>query len=220
MLTAPGESLPQVHPPAATAAASAVPPSSGFCVEVMCGSAKLTRALRSQGFDAIGVDHSRNKHTPCGPVVNFDLTKAHGKELLTKLFRQGRVKYVHLGPPCGTSSRAREKPVPKAKRREGAPQPPPLRSEEHPEGLPQLWLDPPPKLFTLEHRVRVEKANVLYALTAEIATWCATDGVAFSIENPERSWFWFTPAIAALAHLPGVFDVDFAACNHGGQRPE
>lgn len=47
------------------------------------------------------------------------------------LIREGRVKYVHFAPPCGTASRAREI------RRKGC-DPKPLRSDEEPDGLPHL----------------------------------------------------------------------------------
>ena len=40
--------------------------------------------------------------------------------------------------PCGTASRARERPVARDKIKQGAPQPPPLRSADHPLGLPHI----------------------------------------------------------------------------------
>ena len=66
---------------------------------------------------------------------------------------------VHLGPPCGTSSRARDI------RRHSGPDPKPLRSRMHPDGLPSL---------TGTDLQRVLSANVLYQLSAEIFQWCNT----------------------------------------------
>ena len=57
--------------------------------------------------------------------------------------------YVHMGPPCGTASRARE--IRASRSSHG---PPPLRSTQFPEGLPRL---------TGPNKTRVDQANRLIA---------------------------------------------------------
>ena len=127
--------------------------------------------------------------------------------------------HIHFAPPCGTALRARNKPVPRKQRAQGAPQPPPLRSAAFPEGLPDLWIDPIQLPFTQGDRVKVEGANTLYAFVAKLAQWCIEKDVGFSIENPANSWFWQVPSIGALANDQSVRDVCFTACRHGGRRP-
>ena len=66
------------------------------------------------------------------------------------IIRELNVRHVHLGPSCGTFSRAREIPVPRWKVEQGAPDPKPLRSEEYPLGLPNL---------VVSQRARVANVN-------------------------------------------------------------
>ena len=58
--------------------------------------------------------------------------------------------YVHMAPPCGTASEARNIKVSAKDRARGAPQPKPLRNARHPWGMPRL------KEFD---QMKVDKAN-------------------------------------------------------------
>ena len=82
--------------------------------------------------------------------------------------------YVHLGPPCGTSSRARDI------KNHG---PPPLRTDLHPDGKPNLK--------DLDAR-RVRSANALYHLSGQVLAYCCRHGILCTIENPSRSFAWQT----------------------------
>ena len=106
-----------------------------------------------------------------------------------EFLKSGVVRYVHMAPPCGTSSRARNRPVSQYLKDQGAFEPKPLRSAACPMGLPGL------DKVDME---RVSKANILYDLCADVATWAAANGVFFSIENPASSFFWEYPAIFAI----------------------
>ena len=64
--------------------------------------------------------------------MRLELTTHHGVQLLWKILGHPRVVAVHLVPPCGTSSRARDI------RRHSGPDPKPLRSKVRPDGLPSL----------------------------------------------------------------------------------
>ena len=105
-------------------------------LELCCGHAGLSAALWDHGFDATAVDWAGNKHQACMPVINIDLTTDRGQQFIMDLLRRGTILYVHMGPPCGTFTRARERPVPEHLLAQGAPNPRPLRSEECPGGLP------------------------------------------------------------------------------------
>eukprot|EP00973_Karenia_brevis_P036189 4990862-Karenia_brevis.AAC.1 len=72
-------------------------------------------------------------------------------------------------PPCGTASRARE-----IRRRTG-PDPKPLRSETHPDGLP---------LFSGLARHKVDMANILYKFVATAFVTLVNRGIVCIIENP------------------------------------
>ena len=77
-----------------------------------------------------------------------------------------------MAPPCGTMSRAREIPLPQWLKDKGIPEPYPLRSTQHPQGLPGL---------DGTDLIKVQKANALAAFTCDVAVWCRGNGVFFSI---------------------------------------
>ena len=65
---------------------------------------------------------------PFAPIVPLDLTSPSGVKILWDILLSPGLEAVHLGLPCGTSSRARERPLPMALKLAGVPEPPPLRS--------------------------------------------------------------------------------------------
>ena len=84
-------------------------------------------------------------------------------------------------------TRAREQPISAAKSKLGVPQPPPLRSAEHPMGIPNL------KPF---HQAKIDSSNELLRFVVELLFLAFQKGVHVVLENPERSWIW-----AALVFL-------------------
>ncbi len=90
-------------------------------IEICCGHAGLTAALHEAGLDAVGVDWKGNRHRTRVPVLQVDLTTKDGQTFVKELVVQDHVVYVHLAPPCGTFSRAREKKIPRRQRLAGAP---------------------------------------------------------------------------------------------------
>ena len=101
------------------------------------------RRWRSRVSEQLGADYVLNKSTPEAFCLNIDLTSAEGQELAWKWTRHPSVVLIGMAPPCGTASRAREKP--------GGP--PPLRDGQFPEGFPHS---------TGKHKLRVDKANIIY----------------------------------------------------------
>ena len=170
--------------------------SSVFVIEACAGSAMLSSVLQQY------VDFGGNKHRPYVHVVNLDLRKRHAWEFLTKVVMGRRVFWFHGAPPCGTSSRARDRPLSSSSHG-----PPPLRSESHPLGLPCL------AGVDLE---RVESANMIYLQMAEFCIWIHSLGIFWSLENPGNSYMWYIPQMIALARLG--FWVHFHSCCHGGDR--
>ena len=162
-------------------------------LELFAGSARLTSAILRLGAMAYGVDHVRYKHAE-GPILELDLTKPPHQQLVMYWLSAGKIAAVHLGPPCGTASRAREiirtgwDPVP-------------LRSDQE------------------RDAARVAAANVLYQFSASIVEYCLQHNIPFAIENPSSSLFWLT-SFWAQVPTADLAVVDFQACAFGGKRPK
>ena len=157
--------------------------------------------MKSEGFEAIAVDGPVNRHRPVGATVAADLTTDVGKALLWKLLGAARVAFVSLAPPCGTSGRAREIPMPQKWLEEGCPKVTPLRGSGE-----EVW-----GLRSLEGRglERAKAANELYKLTADIARECLRRNIPFRIGNPMGSWLWKILPIVELIGDKRVIDVCF-----------
>ena len=183
-------------------------------VEIFAGRGAFSKAALQAGFRVISVDHEVVQ--PFAPMVALDLTTEGGTRILWDVLQAPGLAAVHLGLPCGTSSRTRELPIPAALRKAGVPEPPPLRSAQYPLGLPNL---------ALHHQRRVNSANILYRLAVEILVWCFIHGIVLSIENPANSWLWAALVALALEHselaaraLNQLAMVQFHACCHGSTR--
>ena len=140
--------------------------------EIFAGTARLSRAYAKRGFRVSSVDHTIKRSTRL--ITFLDLTKDEDLHFFLG-FLEAKLNvlvYIHLAPPCGTASAAREVPVP------GCPQdmqPAPLRSKEFPDGSPGL---------TELNLLKVEKARALCCATAVIIKFCVLHGILVSIENP------------------------------------
>ena len=174
-----------------------------LCLELFGGCARLTKCLCVAGFDGVAIDWVRNQSVPEGPSVKLNLADPASLKLVLQLLRSGRVVYIHMGPPCGTASRAREIPIPGSK---SAPRP--LRSAAFPDGLSGL---------TPVEQLRIEQSNLLYAAVEQVVVVCVKLGILFSVENPTNSWFWSTSFMKRLEGL-GLLETVFHVCMHGGRR--
>ena len=185
-------------------------------IEIFSGSSNLSRWMYEQGFDVVAIDWKHNKHTSKFSAIDADLSSHAGQSLFWQMVVDLEPAAIHAGVACGTSSRAREKAIPLALQKAGAPRPPPLRSAEFPMGLPNLKPN---------HRQRVEAANVLYKFVLEILLHCCKNNIIFSVENPWRSWFWSVlvhlareVSLEACRMLNSLHSVLFDNCMHGASR--
>lgn len=159
----------------------------------------------------MAIDYDRNPHRrPLVKVINADLSTPQGQKLVTKLHADFKPKVCHSAPPCGTASKARDKAIPAWLKAKGAPEPPPLRSSQHPRGLPGL---------TGLNLLRVEKANCIYDFVIELSIQRHLNEDSWSMENPSTSYYWELERMLYLMSLPGVYCADFQQCCHGGERP-
>ena len=188
--------------PATRAKAKAAPPNKQkFALEVCCGTAGLTAEIRKQGLPcSFGIDHVIKAGSKA-PIKKIDITVPGSQELVKSWITNGQCCYLHLGIPCGTSSRAREIPG----------RPPPLRSESSPEGL--AGLQP-------HDAERVKQANSVCSFACSLILLCAQFAVEWSLEQPHSSLFWRTTWWQTVLQHIKPFFVFFANCMHGGARPK
>ena len=162
-------------------------------LEVFSGTARLTAVLRSMGI-------------PCLPPIDImvselvtepaDVVDAAFWDFIMQLILLGAIFFMHFGTPCNTFSSARKE--------DGGP--PPLRSAEFPEGLPNLDLD----LFSVTFL-----GNLFVDRTAEACCALCLLGKDFSVENPLFSLIWSTSALLKVAASCRTINVDFDQCMWG-----
>ena len=162
----------------------------------------LSRTFAQRGFQAIAFDHVQ---APQYKVFHLDLCKEEDQLLLCTLIRILRPTLVWLAPPCGTASKAKDIPAFDSL---GNPISLPLRSNEFPDGLPDL---------PSHQRNRVLAANKLYALVTRIICLCEDLRIPWILENPANSYMWLT---SPLQSLPKFSSVCFHNCMYGGSRPK
>ena len=150
------------------------------------------------------------------PIVTLDLTTLSGQKILWEILDSDRLWATHLGLPCGTSSRARDRPVAMNLQRLRVPSPKPLRSADHAMGLPSI---------SQFDRIKVQKANILYALGLEIILRLAKRNVVLSVENPFNSWLWtvfihltLNKSLEDKRIYNSLKMVRFHSCCHGSKR--
>eukprot|EP00435_Cladocopium_sp_Y103_P059286 s1864_g21.t1 len=180
-----------------------------FLLELFCGTAGVCAQFRLLGGKALGVDHKlkRSKLKSAAVAVQLDLTQGWVQELIEREIALGRISAIHLGPPCGTASKARNIPVKRKLQRRGAPNPQPLRSPKYPLGFP--WLRG-------INKERVKAANRLYEWAAKVIKLCDAHNIPFTVENPENSLLWLTPYFRDLVRKFCFHVVD--ACEFGPEH--
>ena len=138
-----------------------------------------------------------------GPIVKLDLLNPSHLEHVKSLICNPACVYVHFAPPCGTASKAR------LIQNQQQTLPPPLRNDQHPNGLP--WL-------TLEQQIRVDKANQLYQITCDLIQLCEQHHILWSCENPGRSFMWQTTSFVKLFASLQCMSTEFHHCMFGSSR--
>ena len=186
-----------------SAALPAVRPQKLMFLELCCGSAGLSAAFRALGFQVLAVHHPGNRHVPLVHCVHLDLRLESSWSYLRRLVQARQVFLIHVAPPCGTASRARDIPI------KGQPSPPALRSEAFPAGLPGL---------SPSWQAKVDSANSIYRRAARFCAWLLEEvpHTHFCVENPARSCLWLLPEFLDLR--PRCSVVPYDACMHGGAR--
>ena len=81
-----------------------------YFLELFAGTARLTKCFGQSGFKAMAFDKT-SKRSEGQSVLEYDLSnKEEVNSLLSFIeLNADRIALIHLAPPCGTASRARER---------------------------------------------------------------------------------------------------------------
>eukprot|EP00435_Cladocopium_sp_Y103_P032079 s2147_g8.t1 len=101
-------------------------------------SGAFSLAMKNAGCQVFAVDHQANRFTPKVPTLAIDLSIEDEVTLANQLLTFVKPDAVHFGLMCGTCSRAREHSLAPSLRRQGAPEPKPLRDEANLFGKPGM----------------------------------------------------------------------------------
>ena len=175
-------------------------PSRPLILELFAGTGRVSAALKFVGYEATAVDHVEHPRA-AHRIQIADLTTPEGVELVKSWLALLNCIGFFAAPPCGTCSRAREIA--------GQPGPPPLRSNEFPDGLRHLQ-----GTFL----AKVQAANKLYEVLSDLVLLRSQNNFVMVIENPRRSLYWRTSAFARIRHL--LQFTAFQACAYGGRLPK
>ena len=169
-------------------------------LEVFAGSGNLSESVRSLGLTVHAIDHVAKRRTGVSIHV-LDLTKSSDVDILLDMALRANIASAHFAPPCGTSSKARERPLPDNMQGVRAE---PLRSSSQPLGISGLQgVD----------ASRVAAANRLYAVTLCIMVILVIRNSAVSVENPRNSYFWQIMDLFARQHSWVQAIWDSLVCN-------
>ena len=171
-------------------------------IELCSGCGILSATAKAAGYQVMPVDCDRNRHSTKVQTLSLDLTTEYAWNLLHFIVCECDVVAVHVAPPCGTCSRARE--IRMSDRSHGPPQ---LRSMTHPYGVPYM---------SNRNRVKVEAANALYRNMSIFLEFLTDKLVPWTVENPTNSWLWQLPCMENL--VSRMHFVHFHNCAYGGLR--
>ena len=171
-------------------------------IELCSGCGILSATVASAGFHTMAVDHDHNKHVTKIKTFSLDLTKRESWTTLEHIVQNCQVIGVHIAPPCGTCSRARE-----IKLSSFWHGPQPLRDKSHPYGVPDM---------SQKDRHRVEQANAIYMHMANFCVFLNAIQIPWTIENPTNSWLWELPCMEPLVETS--YFASFHSCAYGGLR--
>ena len=165
--------------------------------DLMAGpNAPLSRAFIWCGWSTITVDWLLDK--------THDLSDSRRQASLHDQLQS--VCFIAAALDCSTKSRARE--IPRTFQ-DGRPAPKPLRSEEFPEGLPDL----PP-----HQAQRVESDNIACDFVLQEIEELAQRGGTSLRENPWRSLHWHLPRERAMFDTNIWSDTHYSSCVFAGAR--
>ena len=187
---------PRAIPEAACEVSTSDEPAFPLMADIMCGpNAPLTRGFLLAQWRTIPVDRLFGDH--------HDLSDTKVQAELHELFKEA--DFIWAALDCSTKSRCRQIPS----RIPGVQLPPPLRSDEHPMGLPGLQ-------GSDKERVTADNAAAEFVL-AEIDLHQRRGGGS-GRENPASSLHWSIPTEVGMMAGGTWYDQLYDACSLQGAR--
>ena len=157
-------------------------------LELFSGCGRLARAVSRLGYQVLEWD------ILLGP--DYDLMKAANRSRVRGWMLSGAICGIHLGTPCKSWSRARDRP--------GGP--PPLRSNVDVWGLSGL---------RPADQIKVHVGNVLAKFSCSVLFAARHMQVPAGIENPACSRLWLVPPVKRLLACAQVSEVVTDFCQWG-----
>ena len=177
--------------------------------DLFAGTGRLTSALRDKGFRTMAIDKDKTRSKQAH-IVQYDLEDSFQVGPLLQFLDKERqsILWVHFAPSCGAASRSRERLL-RHLEKLGYEVPKPLRSDQHPLGIPGV---------SGKDLAKALSANATYAAMLRVCRQCWEANIAVSIENPGSSLFWKFPSVQQFLHEVAGYDAIFRHCVHGGLR--
>lgn len=158
-------------------------------IEIFSGSGNLGRAIaRGYSLPVLLWDITLGEA--------YDLRSPHNRSKILGWVRCQRVKGGHLGTPCSSFSRARDNP----------PGPPPLRSNLHVLGLPDL---------RPADQVKVDEGNLFMKFSVAVLKLGCQLHIPMTMENPRSSRLWLCPQVQQLIRRKFVTQTTVEFCMFG-----
>lgn len=126
----------------------------------------------------------------------YDLLDSSNQNKIIHWIMSGEVRAGHLGTPCHSLSRARDRP--------GGP--PRLRSDQQPLGLPDLRPG---------DQLKVTQENRLMRFSCRVLLLALQLHIPFTLENPRHSRLWFCPGVQNIMCRRAIDTVDVTFCAFG-----
>ena len=168
-------------------------------LEIFSGCGRLAAELRKLGYLVLERDVLR------GP--SWDLTLRCNQRLIRGWIAAGHVWGAHLGTPCSTWSRARDRgPIRDPDRPRPGP-PSRLRSDEHLLGLPELRHPADLEAFRI--------GNELARLSISIMEQLKHQQRPVTLENPSSSRIWLLPRLLKAKSWKSASCIDTCYCMFG-----
>ena len=152
-------------------------------LELFGGCGRVAASAQARGYAGLSLDINAS------PLEDH-LTKAFVNRILGWI-TSGVVAGVWLGTPCSTWTRALRSP---------------LRSEQYPDGLPDL---------TAEQDSKLRVGNESFTFTLRIIRACLKYNVGVMIENPQTSLLWSHPLFQKLLNMKSSTSVICHMCQFG-----
>jgi len=158
-------------------------------LEIFCGCGRLGQRVAAQcHWPVLLWDISLGEQ--------YDLTKRANQQKIIHWMQHGLVRAGHLGTPCNSFSRARDRP--------GGP--PPLRSDTEPMGK---------QFLQAADAAKVRIGNILLYFSCRVLGLALQLHLPFTLGNPQRSRLWITPPILRLLRKQHFSYVDVHFCMFG-----